>query len=281
MSFKFHNNKKAYFDLQSDTTARYILPFIAPEDHDWSKEYVMEVGCAEGAILSVFLKRGAKGIGIELRPKRIELAREFLKDYLTGGQVELHAKDIYDFTPSQSKKPTLIVLKDVVEHIPNQEKLIPRLSELLAPGGRIFFAFPPWQMPFGGHQQVCKNKLLSLLPYFHLLPKRMYKSILELAGEKESVVKELLEIKETGISIERFERIVNNNRMPILKKKAYLFNPVYENKFGIPPRVQSSFIDRLPGLRNYLTTGMYYLIGKSASGAGDALSASGHKHQTL
>lgn len=266
MSFKFHKNKKAYFELQSDTTARYILPFIAEKKQDWSDEYVMEVGCAEGAILSAFLERGASGVGVELNPKRIEMARDFLEEYLITGQVELFARDIYDFDPEEKKKPSLIVLKDVVEHIPNQENLIPRLNELLAPGGRIFFAFPPWQMPFGGHQQVCRNKILSLLPYYHLLPKKIYKGILEMAGEKESTVRELLEIKDTGISIERFERIVNQNTMPILKKRAYLFNPVYEKKFGIPPREQSSIVSKLPVLRNYLTTGMYYLIGKSTSG---------------
>lgn len=278
MSFKFHKNKKTYFDLQSDTTARYILPFIAGDKEDWSDEYVMEVGCAEGAILSVFLKRGAKGIGVELRPKRIELARDFLEEFLNTGQVELLSQDIYDFDPEERDRLSLIVLKDVVEHIPNQEKLIPRLSELLAPGGRIFFAFPPWQMPFGGHQQVCKSKILSLLPYYHLLPKKVYKSILELAGEKESIVRELLEIKDTGISIERFERIVKQNNMPILKRKSYLFNPVYENKFGIPPREQNRLINNLPVLRNYLTTGMYYLIGKSVSGTGDASPTPGHEN---
>jgi 2-polyprenyl-3-methyl-5-hydroxy-6-metoxy-1,4-benzoquinol methylase len=261
MVYKFHSDKKRYFQLQSNTSKNYILPFIGSKT--WENEFVLEVGCAEGAVLSSFLEAGAQGLGIELNPHRVNLAQNFLENYIEKGQVEVIAKNIYDFDFEDvlDTKPSLIVLKDVIEHIPNQEKLVPRLMNMLAPGGRIFFAFPPWQMPFGGHQQVCDNKLLSVLPYFHLLPRNVYKWILKAAGENPRKVNELIELKETGISIERFEKIVNQNGLSILKKKAFLFNPVYEEKFGLKPRTQFKAIQNIPYLRNYLTTAMYYLIG--------------------
>ena len=52
-----------------------------------------------------------------------------------------------------SRQFDLILLKDVIEHIPDQERVIPYLKEFLKPGGRVFFGFPPWYMPHGGHQQ--------------------------------------------------------------------------------------------------------------------------------
>jgi 2-polyprenyl-3-methyl-5-hydroxy-6-metoxy-1,4-benzoquinol methylase len=63
------------------------------------------------------------------------------------------------------------LLKDVIEHIHDQPKLIAWMKSYLAPNGTIFFGFPPWQMPFGGHQQLCRNKVLAKLPYYHLLPR--------------------------------------------------------------------------------------------------------------
>ncbi|MFZ9661783.1 MAG: class I SAM-dependent methyltransferase, partial [Chitinophagaceae bacterium] len=154
----------------------------------------------------------------------------------------------------------LIILKDVIEHIPDQKKFIPYLKKFLKPNGKIFFGFPPWQMPHGGHQQICSNKFLTILPWFHLLPPFMYKGILKLFGEYDEVIKELLEIKSTGISIERFEGIVKDAGMKIDQRKYYLINPIYQYKFGMKPRVQWKLISAIPYIRNFVTTCMYYMI---------------------
>src|SRR5690606_28158848 len=110
----------------------------------------------------------------------------------------------------------LIILKDAIEHIPDQEKFIPYLKNFLKKEGQIFFGFPPWYMPFGGHQQVCQNKIASVLPYYHILPKPMYKGVLKMFGESEPVINELLEIKDTQITIERFEHIVKQSDLRVL-----------------------------------------------------------------
>ncbi|MGL6268949.1 MAG: class I SAM-dependent methyltransferase, partial [Chitinophagaceae bacterium] len=127
-------------------------------------------------------------------------------------------------------------------------------------GGQVFFGFPPWYMPHGGHQQVCKSKFLSMLPYFHLLPNPIYKGILKLFGEYDTVIRELLENKSTGISIERFERIVKSSGYSIPSKRFYLINPIYQYKFGLKPRKQLGIISAIPYLRNFLTTCVYYVI---------------------
>jgi 2-polyprenyl-3-methyl-5-hydroxy-6-metoxy-1,4-benzoquinol methylase len=160
------------------------------------------------------------------------------------------------------EKFDLIILKDVIEHIPNQEKFIPYIKQFLKPGGRIFFGFPPWYMPHGGHQQICKSKFLGFLPYFHILPKFLYKGILKVFGESNSTIIELLEIKDTGISIERFERIVKNSGYQIEQKQPYLINPIYLDKFGWKPRKQFAIINHIPLIRNFLTTCVYYVIRK-------------------
>ena len=107
---------------------------------------------------------------------------------------------------------------------------------------------------------MAKSKILSKLPYFHLLPMFMYKFTLKVFGISKGQIEALAEVKETGISIERFERIIKNSEYNIIKKKFYLFNPIYKWKFGINPKEQYSFISTIPFLRNFLTFGVYYII---------------------
>jgi len=147
-----------------------------------------------------------------------------------------------------------------LEHIHDQNKFMGFVKKFLNPTGKIFFGFPPWYNPFGGHQQICESKILSKFPYFHLLPKFLYKGILKIFGESEAKIDALLEIRETGISIERFERILNNENYKIDKRTFYLINPNYEVKFNLKPKEQFKTISSLPFVRNFLTTAGYYLV---------------------
>jgi SAM-dependent methyltransferase len=260
--FEFHIDKERYFRMQYDNASRYVIPFIEtvfPLNNDF---HVLEIGCGEGGVLKAFLDRGCNGVGVELSESRTELAKHFLADYLAAGKVHLFARDIYDPSFEQLFKHAfdLIVLKDVIEHIPDQEDLIPRLKYYLKERGRIFFGFPPWYMPFGGHQQVCKSKLLASLPYYHLLPTPLYKMVLKIFGENEITIADLLDVKKTGISIERFEKIIRNSGLKVDQKKFYFVNPIYSYKFGWKPRTQSKIISSIPYLRDFFTTAVFYLV---------------------
>jgi hypothetical protein len=46
------------------------------------------------------------------------------------------------------------------------------------------------------------------LPYFHILPKKCYRYILKLGKESEATINSYLDIKETGISVHRFQKIM-------------------------------------------------------------------------
>ena len=99
-----------------------------------------------------------------------------------------------------------------------------------------------------------------MLPYVHLLPNPLYKGVLKLFGEHDAIIKELFEVKSTGISIERFEKLVDKGGYTITKKTFFLFNPIYKYKFGIKPRKQSGIIAAIPWFRDFVTTCVYYLI---------------------
>jgi len=261
--YKFHQDKSTYFQWQYRTSAEYIIPFISEHIDLEEPKKILEIGCAEAGVLKAFTEKNHKCIGIELNPNRVKMARAFLAEEISAGLLDIVSSDIYDIDMSnEDYKFDLIILKDVIEHIHDQNRFMRKLGHMLKPDGLVFFGFPPWQMPFGGHQQIADKKVVSILPYFHLLPMSLYKIVLRLFGESPKRIAELVEIKETGISIERFQKIIKKEKFTILKKQFFLINPIYQYKFGLKVRKQNSLLGKIPFLRNYLTTCAYYLIRK-------------------
>jgi SAM-dependent methyltransferase len=257
--YDFHLNSDQYFQMQKLNCEEYIIPFIEKTRPVEPELRVLEIGCGEAGVLSAFLERGCRGAGVELDPNKYSNACRRLNGFLETGQLILLQKDIHSVDPEteMNGKFDLVILKDVIEHIHGQERLMNRMKSYLNPGGLIFFGFPPWQMPFGGHQQVCNSRFLSRLPYFHLLPTALYKAIFKIFKEKPET---FIEIKETGISIERFERIALETGYGIVEKRHYLINPIYKYKFNRKAREQFALIQAIPRFRNFITTSVFYLI---------------------
>lgn len=262
MALVQHKDEKVRFQQQVENAAEYVIPFIEEALPVASSMRVLDIGCGDGGVMKPFLERGCKVTGIELDEQKAQFARTFLSDFILHEQAEVINLNIYEESALTAYRHQfdLILLKDVIEHIPDQERFIPYLKSFLKPGGHVYFGFPPWYMPHGGHQQVCESRLLAALPYFHLLPAPIYALILKLFGEPSGTIKELLEIKSTGISIERFERLTKKAGYSIEGKTLFLINPIYRYKFGWKPKVQFKWLSALPFVRNFFTTCAYYLI---------------------
>jgi len=256
--FEFHADRKRYFDIQVLNAEKYVIPFIEEKFSITPGMRVLEIGCGEGGVLKAFINKGCEGVGVELDAPRIVDAQKFLPEDIAAGRLRFVVKDIYlvDVEKDFNGLFDIVILKDVIEHIHDQAKLIGWMKNFLKPNGIVFFGFPPWYMPFGGHQQICKSKI-SRLPYIHLLPRFMYKAILK--NRKENV-EEMMEIRDTGISIERFEKICKKEGYKFFNVRHYLLNPIYEWKFGWKPKRQSIIIKSIPFVRNFFTTCVYYII---------------------
>lgn len=256
--FDFHHDRNRYFEIQWLNAQKYVVPFIEQAVPIKPGMRVLEIGCGEGGVLKAFLEKGCTGIGVELDLSRVQDANRLLAEPIVYGQIKIVSKNIYEVDADKDLEGSfdLILLKDVIEHIHDQPRLIGWMKKFLSPGGAIFFGFPPWQMPFGGHQQICRSRL-SRLPYIHLLPRPLYKAILKWNKEP---VDDLMEIRDTRLTIERFEEICIAQGYRIDLANHYLLNPIYEWKFGLKPREQFTFLRAIPFLRNYFTTCVYYLI---------------------
>lgn len=255
-----HINRQRYFREQAKTTEKYVIPYlqeVAPVNRE---SRILEVGCGEGGNLMPFIKMGCEVIGVDINQGKIEKGTDIIKEEVPGARAELRHDNIYDLTPQDIGVFNVVFLRDVIEHLPDQDRFFKHLKSFLRPGGIVFFGFPPWRMPFGGHQQICKSRVLSKLPFFHLLPTFMFTGLLRAFGESDRVVRSLVEIKETGISIHRFNHLVRSNGYQFARQTYYFINPNYEVKFGLKPRVQSPIISIIPHLRDFFITCYYAVI---------------------
>lgn len=249
-----------YFREQGYTTEKYVIPFIERHKKIVPGMSVLEIGCGEGGNLAPFLDRGCTATGIDLDGPKIEAGKALFATHPAAGRLTFICRDIYRAT-DLDRQFDLVILRDVIEHIPDQARFLPFMRRFLKPDGCVFVAFPPWRNPFGGHQQICRNKWISHLPYVHLLPNFFYRRLLDAAGENTA---EMLEIKSTGISLERFLSIARKGGYRIDEARLYFINPNYEIKFGLKPRKLAAAAD-IPHLRNFWTTCGYFLLSNQSA----------------
>lgn len=261
MALYFHGNAPIKFQHQYFVTRDYIMPFIAKEMPLVEGLKVMEIGCGEGGVLKAFAEQGCICTGMDLSETKIQAGIELLKEEVSAGKISLFAANIYDRETMERFKGAfdLIVLKDTIEHIPDQERVVQHLPNYLKEGGMIFFAFPPWFMPFGGHQQTAETRA-GQLPWLHLLPRGLYQSALRRFGETPAKIEALMEIYDTRISIQRFERILRKTGFETVRRRFYLVNPIYRFKFKWTPREQFKLLQNIPWMRDFVTTTAYYLV---------------------
>jgi SAM-dependent methyltransferase len=251
-------DRKQYFQEQSYTTEKFVIPYIRDIMQITSDIKIAEIGCGEGGNLKPFLDKGCSVVGIDLSDWKISQAVKFFENHPLKENLKLINKDIYEIQEDSNLKFDLIIMRDTLEHIPNQDLFLEHLKLFLKPNGKVFFSFPAWRMPFGGHQQMCQNKFLSNLPYFHLLPNVIYGPILKFFGESPDSINAQFEVKKTRISLQKFKHIIFQN-YKIEKQTFYFINPNYEIKFKLKPRKLPSVLN-IPYLRDFFVTTMYSMV---------------------
>ena len=221
---------------------------------------ILEIGCGDGGNLLPFVQAGCYTMGVDIDEGRIADAKRFFEGY--GAKGDFIASDVFLLEELKASFD-VIICHDVIEHISDKHRFLSLLPQFLAANGIIFMSFPAWQMPFGGHQQICRSRVVSHLPFIHLLPTMLYRLLLKAVCEDEVCIKELLSIKETRCPIELFERTLRNiGTLTILDRTLWLVNPHYETKFDMHPRRLSKWMAGIPYIRNFFTTSYFCMLEK-------------------
>lgn len=252
-----YKDRRQYFDELAESSRAFFLDYAARGKALDSSCRVLEIGCGEGGNLLPFAELGCQVTGTDLAAGKIENARLFFEGIVNA---EFFAENFIDGESLRGRSFDLIIIHDVIEHIEPEYKLefMSKVRGLLAPDGLMFWAFPAWKMPFGGHQQICSSKW-SRLPWLHLLPAKLYRHLLLARGENPAQVEELMSIRRSRMSVESFEKLARSCSYGIVDRTLWLINPHYRVKFGLRP-LRLPFFLNIPWLRNFFCTSCFYLL---------------------
>lgn len=254
-------DRARYFRELAQTSERYFIPYLSAFMQIGKGMDILEIGCGEGGNLLPFARLGCNVTGVDMAAGKIANAIRFFNE--AGAEGRFIASDIFKVKELESGFD-LIICHDVIEHIGDKQRFLSDMLRYLKPGGYAFVAFPAWRMPFGGHQQICRSRVLSHLPFFHLLPKGLYRLVLKAGGETPERIGELMEIKDTRLPIQSFEKLLRaqsgDRTLKTVDRTLYFINPHYEAKFGLRPRHLSPLIARIPYVRDFFTTSCFYLL---------------------
>jgi predicted RNA methylase len=116
-----------YIATPEDVVERMLaLAKVGPAD------VVYDLGCGDGRVpIAAAVKYGARGVGLDIDPALIELARKNARDAGVAGRVEFHVQDVLTADSSPATVVTLFLLSS------SNEKLRPILERQLKPGARI------------------------------------------------------------------------------------------------------------------------------------------------
>jgi SAM-dependent methyltransferase len=245
---------KDFHAYEMELCRKGLIPLLRKYGFQAAGKSVLDVGCGYGGVLAALAMeyplKSALGVDLDAGMVREGSAK-------SPGNVRLEVRDFFGmelvdpeaFDPeTQGVAPLrrfasaaggydLILMRDVLEHIPDAEGALAKAASLLAPGGLIYASFAPFYSPFGGHQHNGSG-LFANVPWLQLLPETWFRAALRLKGNSyksgKSLGDDMESVLRTRLTIARFRKMIPAAGLKSGYFARYLSRPDYKIKFGLP-----------------------------------------------
>lgn len=104
------------------------------KESPFGRSTLLEIGCGSGRLLQNMSKQGWKCIGIDISAVAVDRAKENVPE------VNVFQSSLANFSTEQSFD--IIVMSQVLEHLPDPIVSLRKCYELLSPGGKLFLGIP-------------------------------------------------------------------------------------------------------------------------------------------
>ena len=139
---KFDNVANIWWDLKGEMgTLHTINPLrtkFITDGLDLSGRKVLDVGCGGGILTEALARCGAQATGIDLSNESIEAAKVHARQQ--GLDVEYRYENIEETASKYSGEFDAITCMEMLEHVPEPNKIIAACAKLLKSGGHAFFS---------------------------------------------------------------------------------------------------------------------------------------------
>lgn len=105
---------------------------------DLADKHALDIGCGGGIISEGLAHRHAKVTGIDMAPNAINIAKHHAKEHHLN--IDYQVITAEEFAEDHLDKFDVITCLEMLEHVPTPSSVIKAASEMLKPGGHIFFS---------------------------------------------------------------------------------------------------------------------------------------------
>ena len=244
-----------YWTYQYNLAEQYYLPRIKSWGVEIKEKKILDIGCGDGGFTSAFGKAGGFCTGVEVREfnwKPSDNVKYIVQDVYKDASVK-NIGDDYD----------LIILRDVIEHIPISQKkqFLQSIINFGTEKTKFLITFPPFYSPFGLHQQTLLKSSLRKLPYLSLLPHTFLSPLLKLFNEDNNTIHNISEIRESRMTMYAFDQLIHEVGLTISEEEYFLIRPSHEIRYGW--KMKKFNKNPLKGFRELITLGTCYLLKNS------------------
>ena len=129
-------NKRGPYKLIHNLTPlrmEYITNRITLEDME-----ILDIGCGGGILAEELSKKGANVTGIDASEKTIEIAKQHSQE--NNLKINYECSTLEDHLKKSKKKYDSIICFELIEHVPDQLKLINDISKVSKKGSKLFLS---------------------------------------------------------------------------------------------------------------------------------------------
>ena len=129
-------NKRGPYKLIHNLTPlrmEYITNQVTLEDME-----ILDIGCGGGRLAEELSKKGANVTGIDASEKTIEIAKQHSQE--NNLKINYECSTLEDHLKKSKKKYDSIICFELIEHVPDQLKLINDISKVSKKGSKLFLS---------------------------------------------------------------------------------------------------------------------------------------------
>ncbi|MBU2976802.1 bifunctional 2-polyprenyl-6-hydroxyphenol methylase/3-demethylubiquinol 3-O-methyltransferase UbiG [Alteromonas sp. C1M14] len=161
---KFSDLASRWWDTESEFKPLHLinplrLDFVQQHCDGLYDKQVLDVGCGGGILTESMAKMGAKVTGIDLAEASLEVAK--LHSLESAVEVDYHCVSAEDYAQAHEGSFDVVTCMEMLEHVPDPASIVQACSQLVKPGGHVFFStlnrnIKSWLMGIVGAEYILK-----------------------------------------------------------------------------------------------------------------------------
>lgn len=165
---KFSNLAHHWWDVESEFKPLHMinplrLGWIEELVADFNDRQVVDVGCGGGILADAMAWKGASVTGIDLASKSLRVAQLHALEAATP-HIQYREISVEALAQEQPASFDIVTCMEMLEHVPTPASIVKACSQLVRPGGWVFFSTINRNAKAFGMAIVAAEYILKMLP---------------------------------------------------------------------------------------------------------------------